>query len=422
MGGMDNLKSISSAVQNGTSASIMLGGEPVTLEYPEARYIYGLYKQAVSDGKQDHFMQMLADPMNFDRMMKGMRSMVYKQPTGQRFEESSMVNENANTLDHILKRFPKEIKDFKAGNELDHDLYEALFDYYFLHGEMPYGVAKGRSGDPYEWITSKLDQDLGIGHPTEAVAHMMESKRDQYGFDISAEKEPLAFGDVRKIRKGKPEPDTSKYKSTKVKGKKYGGEKQVDEAKDDDDDWYGIKPKKPWEKEPEQKYKSIKVTGHYGKEYQGEPDDLEPTKTKAAKDVGAFKVAVAPEKEKRGKGRPSQLIKKSDDGGVRVQSDYSAWYRKTKRTHDGAKIVGSNIKAVAIVQKGNKNYIAGEWAGNSGNIVDKLSKTIPASELANYKSRKGRPKKIREFIENLRYVVEGVKTREEIRAKLNETK
>ena len=417
MGGMDNLKAIARAAQGQTSAQIMLGGEPVTLEYPEARYIYGLYKQAVADGRQDHFMQMLADPQNFDRLMAGMRGMLHKPQTGQRFQESAPINENVNTLNHIIKRFTKEVRDFEAGNEMDHDLYEALYDYYFLHGEMPYGTAKARTGDPYEWVSDRFSMDMGH-HPMESTAHMMESKRDQFGFDVNVKKDDLAFGDVRKIRKGKPEQDLSKYKRTQVKGKSYGGEKQVAEATDDDDDYYGTKPKKPWQKEPEQpKYKTTKVTGHYGKEYQGDEDDLAPSKADDSK-----KTVAKPEQEKKGKGRPSQLIKKADDGGTRVTGNYSAWYRKTKRTHDGAKIVGSDNKAVAIVQKGNKNYIAGEWTNNAGKIEPKLSRTIAAAALADYKSKKGRPKKVREFIENLRYVVEGTRSREEIRASLNENK
>jgi hypothetical protein len=37
-----------------------------------------------------------------------------------------------------------------------------LFDYYNDHGEMPYGVAKARDGDPVNWITDRLTAELGI--------------------------------------------------------------------------------------------------------------------------------------------------------------------------------------------------------------------------------------------------------------------
>jgi len=36
------------------------------------------------------------------------------------------------------------------------DLYERLFVYYCDSGEMPYGVAKARTGMPDEWILDKL--------------------------------------------------------------------------------------------------------------------------------------------------------------------------------------------------------------------------------------------------------------------------
>lgn len=41
------------------------------------------------------------------------------------------------------------------------DLYDALLNYYMENGEMPYGTAKARDGDPYEWLANKLEQVLG---------------------------------------------------------------------------------------------------------------------------------------------------------------------------------------------------------------------------------------------------------------------
>jgi len=42
-------------------------------------------------------------------------------------------------------------------------LTEAQFEYFFEHylnaGEMPYGVAKARTGDPYDWIDAKITED-----------------------------------------------------------------------------------------------------------------------------------------------------------------------------------------------------------------------------------------------------------------------
>ena len=78
--------------------------------------------------------------------------------------EGRILDEAGETLDHILDRFKNEVKRFEAGEELDDDLYDALYDYYANAGEMPYGTMKARTGDPYEWVTQRLDQQLGTGN------------------------------------------------------------------------------------------------------------------------------------------------------------------------------------------------------------------------------------------------------------------
>lgn len=78
--------------------------------------------------------------------------------------EGRILDEAGETLDHILNRFKHEVRQFEQGDDLDTDLYHALYDYYSDHGEIPYGVAKARDGDPYEWVTQRLDQELGTGN------------------------------------------------------------------------------------------------------------------------------------------------------------------------------------------------------------------------------------------------------------------
>jgi len=76
--------------------------------------------------------------------------------------ESVLTDSTGHTLDHILNSFGKEVRDFKAGGDLDERLYDALYDYY--QDDMPYGTKKARDGDPYEWITDRLDSELGTGN------------------------------------------------------------------------------------------------------------------------------------------------------------------------------------------------------------------------------------------------------------------
>jgi hypothetical protein len=75
-------------------------------------------------------------------------------------KESVLTDSTGHTLDHILQRFSREVADFKDGDELDDDLYDALYDYYF--DDMPYGTKKARTGDPYEWVSQRLADDLGV--------------------------------------------------------------------------------------------------------------------------------------------------------------------------------------------------------------------------------------------------------------------
>lgn len=77
-----------------------------------------------------------------------------------RVTEARLVTEDGTTIDHIVKRYKHEVKVFVENGDLDTDLYHTLFDYYFDKGEIPYGVAKGRTGDPYEWISERFYRDL----------------------------------------------------------------------------------------------------------------------------------------------------------------------------------------------------------------------------------------------------------------------
>jgi hypothetical protein len=94
--------------------------------------------------------------------------------------ESRMIDEDGSKLDHIINRFPHEVRHFEQGGDLDDKLYDALFDYWFNLGDIPYGVAKAREGDPREWVASNLESHLrggGIvgGNPDEDYALERES-------------------------------------------------------------------------------------------------------------------------------------------------------------------------------------------------------------------------------------------------------
>ena len=79
------------------------------------------------------------------------------------------VAEGTNTLESILSQYSADYAKFKAGGDIDEnqDFFDALYEYY--QDEMPYGVQKARDGDPYEWITQRLDQEAGMEPVAEAA-------------------------------------------------------------------------------------------------------------------------------------------------------------------------------------------------------------------------------------------------------------
>lgn len=352
--GLDNLKKIAEAVKNNTSAKLNLGESVITVNNNTANYIYDLYERARVSGNLDRFMSELSTL-------------------------SGPIMENKETLEHVKSRFPKEVKDFEAMGALDEDLYYALFDYYHLHGEMPYNVAKGKEIDPRQWVAEKFDSDLNVAGTVDVPMEDMFGPNEEQ--NTIAELQAMGMFESKKSNK------------------------KMLEATDDDEDWWG------W-KEPKKTAQGGSITttskgsihkGKYGTEYQGDSDEDEDDTPKSEKKPKIDREGKPA--EKRSRGRPSAAVSKSDSGTS--VNDYAAWYRKVKRSHAGAKVVGSKNKAVAVVSKGNKNYVAGEWTGENGSISSSLSKTISSNNLnSDYKSAKGRPKKVREFVENLRYVVE----------------
>lgn len=49
-----------------------------------------------------------------------------------------------------------EIKRSESG--MTDEQFDFLFEHFCNNGEMPYGVAKARTGDPYEWVLDKLER------------------------------------------------------------------------------------------------------------------------------------------------------------------------------------------------------------------------------------------------------------------------
>jgi predicted flap endonuclease-1-like 5' DNA nuclease len=70
----------------------------------------------------------------------------------------NVLNDSGSTLDYIIKTYQRDVKDFVQNGDMSELLYDALYDYY--QDDMPYGVKKARTGDPYEWVGQRFYNDL----------------------------------------------------------------------------------------------------------------------------------------------------------------------------------------------------------------------------------------------------------------------
>jgi hypothetical protein len=108
-------------------------------------------------------------------------------------------------LEAILDQFADSFKQFKAGGDVDDnpEFYEALFDYYLNSGEMPYGVAKAREGDPVQWIADKLDREVSGFAPVSEAEDDEATPADQAGADKN-----IIMQIRRQVDYDKPQPIT----------------------------------------------------------------------------------------------------------------------------------------------------------------------------------------------------------------------
>jgi len=104
-----------------------------------------------------------------------------------KYDESTKQRISEN-LDRLLSHYPKEVEHFKQGGELDRDLQDALWDYYFTNGEI-----RNYDADAGEFIADRLAYHLGIdeslkeGKPSVGLSAAKKSvvvKKAKAGGDI----------------------------------------------------------------------------------------------------------------------------------------------------------------------------------------------------------------------------------------------
>lgn len=81
-------------------------------------------------------------------------------------DELMLEDAGHSILDIITPEELEELRSYVNGdvdpaNFISSPVYEKMFEYYMNSGEMPYGIAKARTGDPDQWIIDQVVQDYG---------------------------------------------------------------------------------------------------------------------------------------------------------------------------------------------------------------------------------------------------------------------
>ena len=98
----------------------------------------------------------------------------YMDPKYMNQDGSSTVESDA--VKAIMDKHPQDVSKMMASGDLDSgsELYMDLYNYYLDSGDMPYGTAKARDGDPVEWIMGRLD-DMGLTMESQEEGDMDEN-------------------------------------------------------------------------------------------------------------------------------------------------------------------------------------------------------------------------------------------------------
>lgn len=76
---------------------------------------------------------------------------------------------NAEMISYLAIKFgitdeqaDRVVEVLELGDVVDDESYDVMFAHYCEAGEMPYGTAKARDGDPYQWVSQRVTEELGI--------------------------------------------------------------------------------------------------------------------------------------------------------------------------------------------------------------------------------------------------------------------
>lgn len=121
----------------------------------------------------------------------------------------------------------------EQGMGITDDMYDALFDYYTESGEMPYGTAKARDGDPMEWIEERVGELFGDMNEGETMNNDLEEMMRLAGMQVETKVDEDDMEEGNEFSGALAKAKASGAKEFEVDGKKYPvkeDEEQIDEC------------------------------------------------------------------------------------------------------------------------------------------------------------------------------------------------
>ena len=133
------------------------------------------------------------------------------------------LRETSVQLDDIVDKHANAMASVMNGETslYDHqEFYDELYDYFLNSGEMPYGIAKARDGDPDQWIEEYLQDEYGSERFAEPMDGDFDSAMASAGHGTDED-----YGSYEESAEPCPEPKAKKMPKDwfKKHGKKVGG-------------------------------------------------------------------------------------------------------------------------------------------------------------------------------------------------------
>lgn len=188
--GYDSMLAVMKAADAGQDATFDLGGEPITLDYNEARFLAGRYKAFLKAGRQEEFLKYMENPMSFDRLMKQLRDLMDKQKNFKGSVQGERgIEEGSQRVDSLVTDALKIMR----GSELS-DAVQALKT---VLGDREYNDRRGH----YNFYVRQLVDMYSQQGTAESMKSLPPVNENEYWCQIDSAAKPIPEG-YKKLASG----------------------------------------------------------------------------------------------------------------------------------------------------------------------------------------------------------------------------